>query len=363
MKHNYFFISLLFVVLTTTLSSCGSDDSDTYIEIPEESPVVLDLNAVPYTTLSEYNFFEGELKNLQPVYKVIPYDLNSSLFTDYAEKKRFIWMPKGTKATYTADGKIPIFPVGTVLIKNFYYDGVAPDNTTRIIETRIMIKKAEGWIFVNYVWNDEQTEAVLNTQSITTTINRYQNGAVTTTNYKIPSTEDCTLCHTINETYTPIGVKPQNLNKSFNYTDGLKNQLDKWIEEGFLDTKPQNIVSSVDWTDESYPLEIRVRSYLDINCAHCHSAGASCDYTPMELSFSQSALPANLGVCIEPVDFASGGQEYIVSGQDVRSSLMHFRIKETSAAEMMPPLGRTVTHREGLQLITDWIENMETICP
>ena len=178
-----------------------------------------------------------------------------------------------------------------------------------------MIKKAEGWIFANYIWNDEQTEAVLNTQRMEFYIEWNKNGTPTGINYKVPSTEDCTLCHSINETYTPIGVKPQNLNKSFNYADGTKNQLDKWIEEGFLDTKPQSIVSTVDWTDESYPLEVRVRSYLDINCAHCHSAGTSCDYTPMELSFSQGGIPANLGVCVEPIDFAIGGQQYIVAGR------------------------------------------------
>ena len=365
MKHNYFFISLLLITFTTVLCSCGSDDSENYIEVipEEESPVVLDLEAVPYPTLSEYNFFEGELKNLQPVYKVIPYDINSSLFTDYALKKRFVWMPKGTKATYTTDGEVPVFPVGTVLIKNFYYDTATPNNTTYIVETRLMIKKADGWIFANYVWNSEQTEALLNTERKTTRVGWYQNGTPMSINYKIPSTVDCASCHMINDTHTPIGVKPQNLNKMYVYSDGNKNQLNKWIEEEYLDTKPATVTSTIDWTDTSLPLELRVRSYLDINCAHCHSAGTPSDYTPMKLSFTQSSLPANLGICREPVDFVTGNQQSIIAGQDVPGSLMHFRMSNNIQSEMMPPIGRTMVHQEGLELIEEWINSIETTCP
>ncbi|AXG75122.1 hypothetical protein DVK85_13130 [Flavobacterium arcticum] len=318
---------------------------------------------MPYASLSEYNFFEGELKNLQPVYKVIPYDINSSLFTDYAIKKRFIWMPKDVQANYTTDREVPVFPIGTVLIKNFYYDNTIPNNTTYIIETRLMIKKADGWAFANYVWNDEQTEALLSTQRETIRMSWNQNGTAITTNYKTPSTIDCATCHTINNVYTPIGVKPQNLNKMYTYNDGTKNQLSKWIEEDYLDTKPTTINSTVDWADASQSLELRVRSYLDINCAHCHSTGTSCDYTPMELSFSQSTVPENLGICREPIDFVTGDQQYIVSGQDIQGSLMHFRMNTNIQSEMMPPVGRTIVHQEGVELIEEWINSVETTCP
>lgn len=370
MKYNYtlYLRFTIVAVLFTLLYACGTDDTDAYTEIPDtpeeqESPVVMDINAVPYATLSQYNFFEGDLKNLQPVYKVIPYDLHSSLFTDYAKKKRFIWMPKGTQATYTTDGKIPVFPVGTVLIKNFYYDNTIPDNGTTIIETRLMIKKPEGWIFAEYIWNNEQTEAVLDTEGGLKRVGWYKDGEPMSLNYKIPATTACATCHTANDVYTPIGVKPQNLNKMYAYADGEKNQLSKWVDTGYLDNKPAAINSSVDWTDASQPLELRVRAYLDINCAHCHSLGTSCDYTPMELSFQQSALPANLGICQEPVDFVTGNQQYIIAGQDVQGSLMHFRMSTNVQSEMMPTLGRTIVHEEGLQLIEDWINSIDTTCP
>lgn len=143
MKFNYIaFICL--IIISVSVFSCNKDEDD-YIPIePElESPVVLDLSQVPYQKLSDYVFFENELQEQQPVYGVIPFEPISALFTDYALKKRFVWMPKGSKAIYTSDGEIFDFPTGAALIKNFYYDNVLPENKTKIIETRLMIKKED----------------------------------------------------------------------------------------------------------------------------------------------------------------------------------------------------------------------------
>src|SRR5690606_24423098 len=88
-----FFSILLISVLST---SCASGSDDDYQEI---SPVSVDLSLVPYQKLSDYKFFEGEMKNLEPALHVLPYEPSSALFSDYAHKKRFVWMPPGTKAT------------------------------------------------------------------------------------------------------------------------------------------------------------------------------------------------------------------------------------------------------------------------
>ena len=67
------------------------------------SPVYFNLEALPYTNLSEYNFFQGEMKNLTPVYGVLPYELINPLFTDYSLKDRFVWMPQEENAYYLGD--------------------------------------------------------------------------------------------------------------------------------------------------------------------------------------------------------------------------------------------------------------------
>lgn len=114
----------------------------------------------PYETLSEYGLFTGELKNLEPAADVLPYDLNTPLFSDYAYKLRFVKIPEGKAATYSA-GEAFGFPEGTVIAKTFYYpdDFRKPGKKRRLLETRILYKQAEGWAAYPYVWNEEQTEA------------------------------------------------------------------------------------------------------------------------------------------------------------------------------------------------------------
>jgi hypothetical protein len=180
----------------------------------------VDLTQVPYQKLSDYKFFAGEMKNQIPSLGVLPYEPASQLFTDYAHKKRFVWMPNGVKATYEGDGNLLELPVGSAIIKNFYYDNVQPGNVTRIIETRIMIRKADDWIFAEYVWNTEQTEAFLNMNGSSTSVTwKDDNNAIkTASNYRIPSAEQCLICHKVDVNQgsgivsvpIPIGIKPQN---------------------------------------------------------------------------------------------------------------------------------------------------------
>ena len=132
MLKNYF---LLFCIVLL-FSACSQEESG-YVTLDAaknggsvSSPVKFDLTQVPFPKLSDYHFFVGELKNQTPAYAVLPYQPASSLFSDYAHKKRFVWLPKNTKASFNGAENVLEFPVGAVLIKTFYYDNVQPDNTT-----------------------------------------------------------------------------------------------------------------------------------------------------------------------------------------------------------------------------------------
>ncbi len=353
---NIYFVALII------LTSCNSDTT-TFVEPIEESPVVFNLEEVPYNSLSEYNFFEGDLKNLQPVYGVLPYDLNSTLFSDYAQKKRFVWMPKNTNASYVNDYSTLNFPTGAVLIKNFYYHNVQPENVTKIVETRIMIKKETNWIFANYVWNQEQTEAILTTQGSTVAINWIKEGNNVSVNYRIPSHAECFTCHNKFDTPVPIGPKPQNLYKNYTYSDGEKNQLVAWQELGYLNANyPSNIDHTVSWKDPSQPLNLRARSYIDINCAHCHSEESYCEYRPMRFAFQDNSNLENMGVCVEPDTNLNENLTHIIKPNHPEKSVVYFRISATEEQYRMPLLGRTLQHREGVKLIEDWINTLNNIC-
>ncbi|MCB0383148.1 MAG: hypothetical protein KDD05_07585 [Psychroserpens sp.] len=346
---------------SSTPANCSTEDVS--VTVTPESQVVYNPDEMPYQTLSEYNFFEGDLKNLDPIPSVLPYDLNSPLFSDYAHKKRFVWMPDGTAASYDGDHTTLNFPVGGMLIKNFFYDNVQPGNTTRIIETRVMFMTEDGWDFAKYVWNDEQTEATFTNNGSFIDIDWIDDeGVAKSVNYRIPSRNECFSCHNKFGTPLPIGPKPQNLNRDYNYTDGTFNQLNKWIEFGYLENNiPSTIVSTVDWEDESLPLELRVRSYLDINCAHCHSEESYCEYRPMRLAFKDNDDDVNKGVCVTPDTQISPLTHIIAKGQ-IDKSVLHFRISSTEEQYRMPLLGRTLQHAEGVRLIEEWINSLEGIC-
>lgn len=365
-------ITLLFVFYIILFLSCSdANDKGDYEPI---SPVTVDLTKVPYPKLSDYKFFKGELKNLSPELNVIPYEPISSLFSDYAHKKRFVWMPKGTKAVYDGDSKIIQLPVGAAIIKNFYYDNVQPNNDTRIIETRLMIKKEDGWLFADYVWNEDQTEAFFDLNGSYVDISwKDENENIRQVNYRIPSEAQCLVCHKYKETIdgeyyqysVPIGLKPQNLNSTLDYGTETKNQLLKWIEVGYLDnnfTLPSQENTVVNYNDSSKPLELRVRSYFDINCAHCHSETGHCDYRPMRFPFSETKNNlTNMGVCVNTQDLQDFPPELnkIITPKNINESMLFYRINTTNEAYRMPLHGRTLIHTEGVLLIKNWINSLE----
>jgi uncharacterized repeat protein (TIGR03806 family) len=345
------------------ISSCSKDDG--YIGLDPEpiSPVVFNVDSLPYANLSDYNLFKGNISDLDPVYGVLPYDLISPLFSDYAQKKRFLWMPKDSTASYVNDYSPFDFPDGTILIKNFYYDNVLPDLSTKLIETRLMIKLEGGWTFANYVWNDAQTDATFTTDNKFVSFDWVLNGETKSVNYKVPRYAECFTCHNKYDAPLPIGPKPQNINRNYTYTDGAKNQMAKWVEQGYLNNNyPSSINSLVKWDDPSQSLELRVRSYLDINCAHCHSDKGYCDYASMRFEFHLSDDITNLGVCVPSVFYINPDISHVVKPGALEQSALYYRISSTEDQYKMPLIGRTINHDEGIALIEEWINSLTVDC-
>jgi uncharacterized repeat protein (TIGR03806 family) len=342
------------------LMSCSSSEEE-YIDIPNVS---VDLTQVPYPKLSDYHFFTGELKNLTPANGVIFYKPATELFTDYSEKKRFVWMPNGTKATYVNDHTVLDLPVGAVVIKIFYYNNVQPSNTTKIIETRMMIRKSTGWIFAEYIWNNEQTEAFLETQSTSRTISwKDNNNSIHTIDYRTPEVDfECLRCHAKfnNTVLSPLGIKPQNINYNLAYSEGSKNQLIKLIETGYLDNNlPTNIYSTVDFKDTTNSFDLRVRSYFDANCAHCHIDGGEASWMNLRFAFNETVNPLKMGVTAHAAHYLEGYNSITVTPGNVGQSILHYRINtENDLLYIMPPLGRTKRHTEAVQLIENWINSL-----
>ena len=341
------------------------------IVVFQDTSVTLDLDEFPYDTLSEYNFFNGALSAKQPAYGVLPYEPISSLFTDYAVKERFVWVPLGEKASFDQNNKSLNFPTGSALIKMFYYNNVLPENTTRIIETRVMVKTQNGWDFAEYVWNDAQTEAFLETTEDGgyTEVNWLQEGQQKFVNYRIPAKQQCVICHTNDFETVPLGIKPQNINSFLTYDDGPSNQLQKLIDFGYLeDALPENITTVVDWTDASKSLDQRAKSYLDINCANCHIDGGQGDYRSIRLGYTDTLNnDENAGVCVDgDTPIPVGGGTFItklIAPEDSENSIIYYRMSVTGdEAYKMPQFGQSLVHTEALQLMEDWINSINQSC-
>lgn len=316
----------------------------------------------PYKRLSTYGFFQGELNALQPISEVILYEPASSLFTDYALKTRFIYFPKGEKASI-ADDEFT-FPEGTVIIKNFYFpqDYRKPGGERRIIETRLLINGQNGWDAYPYIWNDSQTEALLKVVGgeveVKFTDLKDEDQVI---NYLVPNKNQCKTCHNKSEVLVPIGVKVKHLNNEIAYSEGKENQLSHWTElgklEGFMgkDAHP----SMIDYSNESLPLNDRAMAYLDINCSHCHNADGPASTSGLFLTYDQRD-PMKLGINKTPVAAGNGAGSFnfdIAPGEADQSILTH-RMNSTEVGVAMPELGRTTIHKEGVQLIRDWINSM-----
>lgn len=319
----------------------------------------------PYKRLSTYGFFTGEMKKLDPEAGVIMYQPASSLFTDYAMKSRFVFIPDGKKAQVT-DSDLNL-PQGSVLIKNFYYplDFRNPKGERRIIETRLLVHEEKGWHAYPYVWNEAQTDATLKVVGTETEVQYIDHeGQDQVINYLVPNKNQCKSCHNKSEQLAPIGVKPQHLNHELDYGAFRKNQLAQWTELGKLEGfKGQSAhPSMINYEDQTQALDDRAKAYLDMNCSHCHSAEGPASTSGLFLTYDQTD-PMKLGMNKTPVAAGKGSGSFkfdIVPGQADQSIITH-RMSSTEVGVAMPELGRSTVHQEGVELIRQWINSLSSI--
>lgn len=334
--------------------------------LKQSSAVVLDVAAQPFEVLSKYNFFSGVMNELKPNARVLPYDLITPLFSDYAHKARFIYLPEGKSAEYDTT-QVLDFPVGACLIKNFYYpvDFREPSGKRRVMETRLLVHRENGWEALDYIWNDEQTEAKLETAGDIKKVSwTHYDGSSKTIDYIIPNKNQCKSCHWHNGiNIVPIGPKVRNLNRDFEYADGKQNQLVRMQKEGFLKnfTSPEAAPRMAAYLDSvHYSLDSRARAYLEVNCAHCHNPQGPAYTSGLYLNL-ENANAENLGVCKTPVAAGKAAGNFffdIVPGKP-EESILTFRMRSDDPGIKMPEVGRGVLHTEGAELIERWIKEMK----
>lgn len=345
------------------LLGCSSKKSDVIV-VQEEAPSSFNLSTIGPPKLSDYGFFKSPMKGLVPAQpdSVVPYALNSPLFTDYAFKKRFIKIPGGKKATYHATETLE-FPEGTVLIKNFFYpaDFSKPEKDWRILETRLLILEKGEWKPLTYIWNDEQTEAFLDVAGKNVPVSwTHTDGGKRSVSYAIPNMNQCKSCHMKNGKVMPIGPTARQLNRLTEVGGG--NQLTLLQTLGKLAGLPPvaDVPRLAAYEEVGQPLAERARAWLEVNCAHCHRPEGPAKTSGLHL-LASVINPLEIGIGKAPVAAGkgSGGLLYDIVPGNPDQSILHFRISSNDPGIMMPELGRTVVHEEGVDLIRQWILAME----
>ncbi len=319
-------------------------------------------------------------KTLAP--SVIPYEVNSPLWSDGADKTRGMALPPGAKIhvvncsadpsecpgsnDQADDGKWK-FPVGTVMVKSFLFDG-------KFVETRLFMRfNATTWAGFSYKWDEAQTDATLEPGDRDEV--SFSTGQ-RTVDWHFPSRMDCMTCHIPDRGYAVLGPETAQMNRVVNGA----NQLDELQSMGLFDApiptpyKPaliQPTTSQLGSPPASASLEERATTYLHANCSFCHRANpgdVDCTTDPcLDLRYGVplaqrsicNVTPAKGGFTLSnPVTLAPGHPEL---------SVLSIRMKQpaddsTGHHGRMPQIASYVVDQDATALIDSWITSISA-CP
>ncbi|MFK7949624.1 MAG: hypothetical protein AB8G11_18680 [Saprospiraceae bacterium] len=330
-KYFAFIIGLILLVVI----SCDKEEFNSNIEIPDFG---FPKTVVFADSLSFYEIFEGTPSNLSPSDGFELLELSSVLFTDYSHKQRLVKIPAGTQITKSIDEMIE-FPNGTILTKTFFYYNDERDTTLgkRVVETRLEIKENDVWNVATYIWNENQSEAILELNGLDTPITWIdKNGINRSTLYHIPTENECMTCHQSNSKMTPLGPTLLNLNRNVERNGNYLNQITHLQNLGLLNNFSINEIGQIaNYNNLNSSLEERGRAYLAMNCAHCHNPDSWERSAEREFDFRYETPLNAAGILYE---------------ED--------KIKRAIQDREMPLIGTTMLDEEGLNLIIEYLDNL-----
>ncbi len=314
-------------------------------------------------TLSETGLFD-DLQNLAPTSGFLPYEVNTPLWSDASLKRRWFAVPSGGKIAYQAAGPWG-FPAGSVFLKHFDLQ-TDEDNpaTRRRLETRVLVRDDQGWVYGgSYKWREDGSDAdlVINSETEVVEIATSGGGSRQQT-WFYPGRQDCLSCHT-RQSGGVLGLHTaQNWRDVFFPQTGVTdNQLRAWNHAGYFqppidETALPGLPRMAAIDDDTASVELRARSYLSSNCAHCHRPGIA--HVLWDARFE---IPLDeAGIIDGPVVNRLGVDgARVIAPQDVQRSLLHTRLATATEHYKMPPLAKNVVDGQAVALIEQWIASAQ----
>jgi hypothetical protein len=295
---------------SATDEDAGNTDSGT----PPEPPYPPTLAATGLYTDATHTTLSPSVQSYEPTYE---------LWSDGAVKKRYLYLPPNTTID-TSDMDRWQFPVGTKAWKEFVRDGVR-------VETRLLEKRADGWLMLAYAWNAAQTEAV-------PAVGGAKN--VLGTQHDIPGAYRCPDCHN-GQSDRLLGVSAIQLSNS---NPGLN--LTALTSADKLSVAPSGDYALPGTASEQLAL-----GTLHANCGHCHNpSGIAWDRTQMRLMLMTGELSS--------VAATGTYTTRIVTAQPDASGLLKRMEVPRTNLQAMPPLANEVLNQAGADAVRTWISGM-----
>ncbi len=311
--------------------------------------------------LSQTGLF-ASTRELVPAAGVHPYEVNSELWSDGARKRRWVAVPSAGFVEFRREGAWE-FPVGSVFVKHFELPTVG-GRLVRL-ETRVLVRhRAPGgpeWRGYTYRWNSNQDDAVLidGAEQASYEVEN-ADGSRRRQTWSFPSRADCLQCH-VGGAGGTLGGRTAQLHRPVRLADArLVDQIRHWESLGLLrgvEGTPAEWPAYAALADESADLERRVRSYLAVNCSHCHFAGGPAPGgldLRAEIPLSRAAI---VGTCASEGDLGLN-RPYRVHPGRREASVLWARLKSLDADVRMPPLATSVEHAEAVRLVGSWIDGL-----
>jgi uncharacterized repeat protein (TIGR03806 family) len=281
----------------------------------------------------------------KPVPAMIPFSVTMPLWSDGAEKARYLAVPDGKTIDVAADGDFTM-PVGGVTMKIFSTNG-------KPFETRFFVHHDDGSYYgYTYEWNDAGTDA-------TKVAETGKDKMVGTLAWTYPSTAGCFSCHS-EAAGRNLGLETRQLNSVGTYGTVKANQFKTLQHIGLLSGNMTALAPFPAKDDATVSIETRARAYLAVNCSNCHrptGPGRGVWNALFDTSFK------DMKVCNGPQEFGDlgvAGAVLLKPGAHA-SSLLYLRPSQRTMS-FMPPLGTKIIDPVGVDLITKWIDGV-TACP
>ena len=330
---------------------------------PKNTAITLPSEGDYFDYISDYGIFEIKNGEFIPNEQLVKYEVTNALFSDYAKKDRYVFMPEGKSASLKVDGFFD-WPEGSMIVKNFGYSKTQLGNN-RVMETRLLIKDLDSWKAISYIWDKAQKVAKISKVGDVFPLKIQHATEELSFDYVVPNKNQCKSCHNKNEKIDPLGFKYANLDREIQTATGSVNQLEFLMSKNIISglSNGIGINSMVAYSDGSADLQDRALAYLDVNCGHCHRPEGPGNTSGLFLQYNEKRTN-HLGYCKGPVAAGkgSGGRDYDIAPGEADKSILVYRMASKDPGVMMPEIGRSLAHAEGIKLIEEWINNIEYDC-